>query len=122
MKKNNFTLSPKLPIALRGHVIASQEWDRVLRSPGLKITALDESLLIQYCLVIEDEQDLKSICTGYETTIKQLQETSQDKQLQRLIRKAQSAIRKMKKRICGKQKLAQDFAKSLYLGPPVFRP
>jgi hypothetical protein len=112
--KSRFSLSSELPIALQGHAIACQVWAGVLSSPGLKITAFDERLLITYCLVIEEENKLREIYPSLEE-----QAIQQDTQLQRQIRKSRSLL---DKRISQKRKLALDLAKSLFLDPPVFHP
>lgn len=96
------TLSLTPPVSLKGHEIASAEWTRVLSIPGHKITRLDESLLTQYCLVVEEEQAWKLFL------LKEISDTPHIHPRQ---------IESLKKRICDKHKLLLLLARSLYVIP-----
>lgn len=102
MKKNNFTLSPESPNALQGHEIAKAEWTRVLNLPGHKITAFDENLLVQYCLVLEEEQGWKKFIT---------EEIADNPRI------TKRQIESLRKRIRDKHKLLLTLARSLYVTP-----
>ena len=116
--KSTFLIDPNPPKILKGHEIALQEWKRVLKLPGHRITAFDSCCLANYCLVIEEEKILRSISACVEKTIKEMQTSKQHSKLQ--IRKTRDLLITQRNRIVGKRKLARQLAESLYLDPPVF--
>jgi len=91
-------LSITPPVSLQGHEIAITEWTRVLSVPGHKITAFDQDLLVNYCLVFEEEQAIAI----------HIMEAIAD----------MPNIEQMQKRLRDKRKLLTTLARSLYVTPP----
>lgn len=126
-------LSTRPPARLKGHNIASEAWTRLLKLykaiDGELANAFDESLLIDYCMVIEEEQELSNTFALMKDQINDMQKIAdvlkRDSSLpkehvrkfQNLIYGARDVLLKTDARRDGKRKLSHLLGQALYFTP-----
>lgn len=127
-------LSRKPPARLRGHKIASAAWTRLIdlydAVDGQIVTAFDQDLLITYCMVLDEAQELRDLIVSGKKLVddfqKQARKFMRENELEpRQVQKIESLIFdlqemvniKLDARLDGKGKFGHLLAQELFLTP-----